>query len=112
MENVKSEQKKKDLFEGSRIYREQLLTVDDLNDFKRQLLFEIKSLLKEHVGQPSKKWLKSRDVRKMLNISPGTLQNLRVSGTLPYTRIGGVIYHDLEQIQKMLEPKKLESSFR
>ena len=112
MENVKSEQRKKDFFERPRIYREQLLTVDDLSDFKRQLLFEIKSLLKEHVGQPSKKWLKSRDVRKMLSISPGTLQNLRVNGTLPYTRVGGVIYHDLEQIQKMLEPKKFESSFR
>ena len=111
MESVKSELIKKNLFERSRIYREQLLTVDDLNDFKRQLLFEIKTLLKEFGGQPNKKWLKSRDVRKLLNISPGTLQNLRVKGTLPYTRIGGVIYHDSEDIQKMLEPKKLQQNF-
>jgi hypothetical protein len=111
MESVKSELIKKNVFERPRIYREQLLTVDDLNDFKRQLFFEIKSLLKEYVGQPNKKWLKSRDVRKLLNISPGTLQNLRVKGTLPYTRIGGVIYHDSEDIQKMLEPKKLQQNF-
>ncbi len=111
MENVKSELFKKNLFEKPRIYREQILTVDDLTEFKRQLLFEIKTLLKEHGGQPSKKWLKSRDVRKLLDISPGTLQSLRVKGTLPYTRIGGVIYHDSADIQKMLEPKKRQQNF-
>ena len=96
MENVKN---------GMRIYREQLLTLEDLNDFKKQLLFEIRTLLKEHGGQPTKKWLKSREVRKLLNISPGTLQNLRLKGTLPFTRVGGVIYHDAEDIQRMLESK-------
>ncbi|HSZ85262.1 MAG TPA: helix-turn-helix domain-containing protein [Puia sp.] len=100
MDNVKNE--KKNYFEKPRIYREQLLTTDDLNDFKRQMLFEIKSLLKEHVGSPSKKYLKSKDVRKLLNISPGTLQNLRVNGTLPYSKIGGVIYHDADDIHQML----------
>lgn len=53
MENVKSELKR-NLFERPRIYREQLLTIDDLTDFKQQLLFEIKTLLKESIiqGQP------------------------------------------------------------
>jgi hypothetical protein len=104
MEKVMNE--KKNYFEKPRIYREQLLTLDDLHDFKRQMLFEIKNLLKEHVGEPSKKYLKSKDVRKLLNISPGTLQNLRVNGTLPFKRIGGVIYHDSEDIQRMLDTKR------
>ena len=103
MEKVMNE--KKNYFEKPRIYREQLLTLDDLNDFKRQMLFEIKNMLKEHVGEPTKKYLKSKDVRKLLNISPGTLQNLRVNGTLPFKRIGGVIYHDSADIQRMLETK-------
>ena len=63
--------------------------MNDLNDFKKQLLFEIKSLMKEYGGQQTKKWLKSKDVRKLLNISPSTLQNLRVNGTLSFTKIGG-----------------------
>ncbi len=104
MEKVMNE--KKNYFEKPRIYREQLLTLDDLNDFKRQMLFEIKNLLKEHVGEPSKKYLKSKDVRKLLDISPGTLQNLRINGTLPFKRIGGVIYHDSADIQRMLDTKK------
>lgn len=86
-----------------RTYREQLVTTDDLFDFKRQLIFEIKNLLKEQQGTPTKKWLKSREVRKLLNISPGTLQNLRVKKVLPFTRIGGIIYHDAADIQAMLE---------
>ena len=36
MENVKSATKGQ-LFERPRIYRDQLLTLDDLTDFKRQL---------------------------------------------------------------------------
>jgi hypothetical protein len=103
MDKVKTE--KKDYFGKPRIYRELLPTAVDLNDFKKQLVFDIKILLKDHVGQPSKKYLKSKNVRKLLNISPWTLQNLRVIGTLSYSQIGGVIYHDAEDIQEMLKSK-------
>jgi isocitrate dehydrogenase kinase/phosphatase len=39
-------------------------------------------------------------------VSPGTLQNLRVNGTLPFTKIGGVIFYDYDDIQRMLEENK------
>lgn len=106
--NVKNE--KKAAQNEPRMYREQLVTKEDLFDFKRQLIFEIKTLLKEQQGTPTKKWLKSREVRKLLNISPGTLQNLRVRKILPFTRIGGIIYHDANDIQAMLESKKVDSN--
>jgi hypothetical protein len=108
MESVKYE--KNYLKEIPRINRDQLVTTGDLFDFKRQLIFEIKTLLKEQNGQPAMQWLKSREVRKLLNISPGTLQNLRVRKLLPFTRIGGIIYHDAADIQAMLESKNLKSS--
>ena len=109
MENVKQE--KRPALAAKPISRDQLLTVGDLFDFKLQLLFEIKTLFKEQNGQPNKQWLKSREVRKLLGISPGTLQNLRVRKILPFTRVGGIIYHDAMEIQKMLESKKLQSNF-
>ncbi len=84
----------------------EIITTDDLREFKIEMLSEIKQLLKEYNGQPSKKWLKSYEVRKILNISPGTLQNLRLNGTLPYTKIGGVIYYDYSDIQDMLQSRK------
>jgi len=88
----------------------EIITTDDLREFKIEMLSEIKQLLKEHNGQPSKKWLKSYEVRKILNISPGTLQNLRINGTLPYTKIIGVIYYDYADIQEMLQSRKQQLS--
>ena len=100
MENVKKEK------QMSPINRDQLITNGDLCDFKSQMLFEIKTMFREFTGQPSKKWLKSKEVRKLLNISPGTLQSLRSRKVIPYTKIGGIIYHDAADIQKVLESQK------
>jgi len=86
-----------------------LVTIEDLICLKSDLLGEIRKLLKEASGQPVKKWLKSHEVRKLLGISPGTLQNLRVNGTLPFTKIGGVIYYDQEDIKEMLQSRKSQN---
>ena len=80
----------------------EIITKEDLKQFKSELLTEIRQLIQPGQGQ-SKKWLKSNEVRKLLNISPGTLQNLRINGTLNYTRIGSIIYYKLEDINKLLE---------
>jgi len=80
----------------------EIITKEDLKEFKSELLSEIRQLIQPGQGQ-SKKWLKSNEVRKLLNISPGTLQNLRINGTLNYTRIGSIIYYKLEDINKLLE---------
>jgi hypothetical protein len=103
--NSKENTTPKSIFDRPRIYREQLLTIDDLADFKRQLLFEIKTMIKELVGQPTKKWLRTHEVRKLLNISPGTIHTLRSNGTLPFKKIGNIIYYDIEDIQRMLDAK-------
>lgn len=89
-----------------------IITPDDLQKFKHELLDEIERLIKNLNGQPSKKWLKSADVRKMLGISPGTLQNMRVNGTLPYTKIGGVVYYDYDDIKKMLAENRVHRRLR
>ena len=39
----------------------------------------------------------------MLGISPGTLQNLRINGTLTYSKIGGMMYYRYQDIMKLLE---------
>jgi hypothetical protein len=87
----------------------QIVTTDDLRELRIELLEDFKRVLKEHGGQPSKKWLKSPEVRKLLNISPGTLQNLRVNGTLPFTKMGGALYYDNEDIQKILQSNKKQN---
>ncbi|MGJ1203826.1 helix-turn-helix domain-containing protein [Sphingobacterium lactis] len=42
-------------------------------------------------------------MRKLLGISAGTLQNLRVKGTLPYKKISGLMYYKYEDIQRLME---------
>jgi hypothetical protein len=80
-----------------------LITKQDLQSFRTELLQELKQLLSTAIPHKQKQWLKSVEVRKLLKISPGTLQNLRINGTLRYTKIGGLIYYSYEDIEKLLE---------
>ena len=86
-----------------------ILTKEDLQEFKMDILHEIKHLFQ--TGEPTqrKKWLKSNEVRKLLNISSGTLQNLRINGTLTYTKIGGIMYYDNSDIEKVLNGNKVNA---
>ena len=88
--------------EGAIIYREQLITIEDLETFKTKLLDEIKKLLTGNLKHSEKKFLKSSEVKRMLGISSGTLQNLRVSGVLPYTRVGRLIFYKQEDVDTLL----------
>jgi len=79
----------------------QIITIEDLNEFRSLLLNDLKEIINSK-PQQTKQWLKSNEVRKLLNISPGTLQNLRINGTLTYTKIGGIIFYNYDDINKML----------
>lgn len=80
----------------------ELITKEDLKRFRDELLTEIRQLIGQR--QPEQKqWLKSSEVRKLLGISPGTLQNLRINGSLRYTKIGGMMYYRMEDIGRLLE---------
>ena len=84
------------------VFRNQLVTISDLEDFKTELLLSIKNLLSDKKKKSGKKWLKSYEVMETLNVSRGTLQSLRDSGTLPHTKIGNIIYYNSEDIDNML----------
>lgn len=80
----------------------ELITREDLNKFRSLLLNDLKEIIQSN-PQKTKQWLKSNEVRKLLNISSSTLQNLRINGTLSYTKIGGINYYKYDDIVKMLE---------
>lgn len=73
-----------------------------LNDFRYQLISDFRLIIsdKKHVNPNT--WLKSSEVKKMLGISHGTLQTLRNNGSIPFTKVGGIIYYSRELIEKML----------
>jgi hypothetical protein len=84
-----------------------ILTVEDLQEFKKELFDELQKILSGNSIHKPKKWLKSQEVREMLDISPGTLQNLRVSGTLPFTKMGNALYYLYDDIVQILESNKV-----
>lgn len=88
-----------------------IITTDDLREFKLELLEEIKSLITKQSSGTLKKYLKSSDVMDLLQVSPGTLQNLRINGTLPYTKVGGIIYYDAEEIQNVMITNRIHHKF-
>ena len=84
-----------------------IITPDDLEQFKWELLADIKEYLDKKEGtaqvQKEEEWIKSHQVQRLLGISPGTLQNLRVNGTIPYSKVGGVLFYKKADIQNILE---------
>lgn len=86
----------------------EILTKEDLNDFRILLLDDIREILQGKTDH-TKQWLKSKEVRKLLNISAGTLQTLRINKTLSYTKIGGIIYYAHKDIEKLLDENKVSS---
>ena len=47
----------------------QIITIEDLNEFRNLLLNDLKEIINSK-PQQTKQWLKSNEVRKLLNISP------------------------------------------
>ena len=80
----------------------EILTKEDLHAFRIQLLNDIKDLL--FIKQnPNMGWLRSSEIRKALKISPGTLQNLRITGKLKPAKIGGIFYYRNSDLEKLLD---------
>jgi hypothetical protein len=84
----------------------ELITKEDLHTFKQDVLAEIRAILKPKTQLQQKEYLKSYEVRKMLGISPGTLQQMRINGTLEFTQLGGLMYYKYDDIVKLMENNK------
>lgn len=88
----------------------EIITKEDLRTFRLELLNDLKQTLSHHLPQKPKQWLKSQEVRRILKVSPGTLQNLRINGTLQFTKIGGIIYYNHDDIDALLESGMKDNS--
>lgn len=79
-----------------------ILTKEDLQEFKREI-FEKLEQLKPTEPTQARRWLRSYEVRKLLNISTGTLQTMRINDTLHPKKVGGIHFYDYEEICKLLQ---------
>lgn len=88
-----------------------IITTDDLREFKIELLEDLKQLIQQPATPKKKKYLKSAEVMELLQVSPGTLQNLRINGTLPYSKIGGIIFYDADEIHRIIQENRIDNSY-
>jgi hypothetical protein len=87
-----------------------IVTKEDLEQFRIQLLEDIRQILIARDAKLMKPWLKNAEVKKLLDISTNTLQRLRVSGKLRFSKVGGIHYYKFEDIEKLLSNKTPQST--
>ena len=94
----------------------QILTTDDLREFKLELLNEFKNMLQQVNIKPvdslQKKFLKSSEVAALLDISLNTLYQLRINRQLPFTKVGGTIFFESSDIEAMMAKNKKQSKMK
>lgn len=94
----------------------QILTTDDLREFKLELLKEFKNMLQQvninPVAPNQKKFLKSSEVAALLDISLNTLYQLRINRQLPFTKIGGTIFFESSDIEAMMAKNKKQTKMK
>jgi hypothetical protein len=75
-----------------------IIKKEDLVFFKDELLFEIHKIIDEKLDDKGQSiefdWLRSKAVRRLMDISPATLQNLRITGKVGYRKIMGSYYYN------------------
>lgn len=83
----------------------EIITLEDLQDFKRELISEISMLLGKAPAN-DRRWLKSYQVREILGISSGTLQHMRTTGKIRYSKVGGLALYDQNDVYAMMDAMK------
>lgn len=84
------------------------ITKEDLRDLKIEIINEFKKIVKAEISNYSSvenefEWLRSKCVRKIMNIAPATLQNLRISGKIRYKKVMGSYYYNKKDIHNLFE---------
>ena len=81
------------------------VTKDDLRQFGLLLLNDIRKIMEDSQRSEEEsldpEWLKSRVVRKLMDMSAGSLQNLRVTGKVRFKKVLGSYYYNKTDLRKL-----------
>jgi hypothetical protein len=84
-----------------------ILTKEDLELFRIKITQDIEQLLDTKiVFYEEFDWLRSKAIRKLMDISPGTLQNLRITGKIRFKKILGSYYYNKSDLKMLFEDEK------
>ena len=86
---------------------EEIITKEDLRQFGVLLLNSMQTMIQSINASPTDslqaEWLKSKAVRKMLDISVGSVQNLRITKRIRFKKVMGSYYYNREDILKLFD---------
>ena len=93
---------------------EEGITKEDLRQFGLSLIGTIRKLIEAGKGEGSQaadpEWLKSRVVRKMLDISAGSLQNLRITGKVRFKKVLGSYYYNRSDLMQLFNEDRISNA--
>ena len=78
-------------------------TFEELVSRLGQFVKRMDSINRQRSGRRMSDWMDNQDVCQVLKISPRTLQTLRDSGRLPYSKINNRIYYRPEDVERLIE---------
>lgn len=85
------------------------LTKDDLRQFRMLLINDIRKILQETETDEKNSiqadWLRSRAVKKLLDISSSSIQNLRVTNKVRFKKVLGSYYYNSEDLKNLFSEK-------
>ena len=85
----------------------EIVTKEDLRQFGLLLLDKIQAVFKDKDSgrkEPLEpEWLKSKAVRKLLDISAGSVQNLRMTQKIRFKKVLGSYYYNKEDLLKLFK---------
>ena len=86
------------------------LTKDDLRQFGLLLVEQFKQIIENNKnkeeGGLNPEWLKSRVVRKLMDMSSASLQNLRITGKVRFKKVLGSYYYSKSDLMNLFNNEK------
>ncbi len=85
----------------------EFVTKEDLRQFGLLLLDKIQAVFKDKNSGGKEnlepEWIRSKSVRKLLDISAGSVQNLRTSQKVRFKKVLGSYYYNKGDLQKLFD---------
>ena len=86
---------------------EEIVTKEDLRQFGILLLDSVRTIIQENHREKNElvhpEWMKSKSVRKLLDISAGSVQNLRITQKVRFKKVLGSYYYNKEDLLKLFK---------
>ncbi|MBP1164055.1 MULTISPECIES: DNA-binding protein [unclassified Chryseobacterium] len=83
------------------------ITKQDLDLLRAQIVQDIEVLISTKNNQNELDedfdWIRSKKIRKLMDISPATLQNFRISGKIRHKKILGSYYYNKQDLLNLFK---------